>query len=81
MTKLISYMLPGVFLLVVFSLMKAFVIPVQTTFESWFVYVNFLVWIVCIVVPCVINYLTYMILIQRKTLFHWKISHRWIVGY
>ena len=57
MTKLISYMLPGVFLIVVFSLLKAFVIPAQTTFESWFVYFNFFFWVVCIVVPCLIYYL------------------------
>jgi hypothetical protein len=57
MTKLIAHMFPGVFLIVVFSLLKAYVIPAQTTFESWFVYVNFFVWIVCIVVPCVIYYL------------------------
>ena len=57
MTKLISYMLPGVFLIVVFSLLKAFVIPVHVTYELWFTYLNFFVWIVCIVVPCVIYYL------------------------
>ena len=57
MTKLISYMLPGVFLIVVFSLLKAYVIPVQVTFESWFIYLNFFVWVVCIVVPCLIYYL------------------------
>ena len=57
MTKLIAHMLPGVFLIVVFSLLKAYVIPTQTTFESWFIYVNFFVWILCIVVPCLIYYL------------------------
>ena len=57
MTKLIAHMLPGVFLIVVFSLLKAYVIPAHVTFESWFVYVNFLVWVVCITIPCVIYYL------------------------
>ena len=57
MTKLISYMLPGVFLIVVFSLLTAYVIPVDVPFESRFIYLNFFVWVVCIVVPCLIYYL------------------------
>ncbi len=57
MTKLIAHMLPGVFLIVVFSLLKSYVISPAVTIESWFIYLNFAFFAACVIVPCVIYFL------------------------
>lgn len=57
MNKLMSYLLPGVLLIVIFSLVKTFVLPPAVTLQEWFVYLTFAVTVLCVVVPCVIYYL------------------------
>ncbi len=57
MNKLMSYLLPGVLLIVIFSLVKTFVLPPAVTVQEWFVYLTFAVTVLCVVVPCVIYYL------------------------
>ena len=57
MTKLIAYLIPGLILILVFSLLKAFVFPIEVTLEPWFVDFNFLFFVACVVVPSVIYYL------------------------
>ncbi len=57
MNKLMSYLLPGVFLIVVFALVKTFLLPPSVTVQEWFVYLTAAVTVLCVVVPCVIYYL------------------------
>ena len=57
MTKLVAHMVPGLLLIVVFALLKNFVIPVEVTVQGWFVYLTAAVFIFSIVIPCVIYYL------------------------
>ena len=57
MNTLMSYLLPGVLLIVIFSLVKTFVLPPAVTVQEWFVYLTFAVTVLCVVVPCVIYYL------------------------
>ena len=57
MNKLMSYLLPGVLLIVIFSLVKTFVLSPAVTVQEWFVYLTFAVTVLCVVVPCVIYYL------------------------
>ena len=49
-------MIPGLLVTVAFML-KAFFVPIEVTFESWFVYLSAAVYILSVVVPCVIYYL------------------------
>ena len=57
MTKLVAHMVPGLLLIVVFALLKNFVIPVEVTVQGWFVYLTSAVIIFSIAIPCVIYYL------------------------
>ena len=57
MTKLVAHMIPGLLLIVVFALLKNFVIPVEVTVQGWFVYLTAAVFIFSIAIPCVIYYL------------------------
>lgn len=57
MNKLMSYLLPGILVLAVFSLITSFWVPVETSSESWYVYLTLAMWALCIVVPCVVYYL------------------------
>ena len=57
MTKLMSYLLPGFFLIAVFAIVKMFLLPPSVTVQEWFVYLTVAVTVLCVVVPCVIYYL------------------------
>ena len=57
MNKLVAHMIPGLLVFVAFMAVKAFFVPIEVTFESWFVYLSAAVYILSVVVPCVIYYL------------------------
>ncbi|MBO7384111.1 MAG: hypothetical protein J6U07_05855 [Fibrobacter sp.] len=57
MTKLLAYMLPGWFLILVFSLVTAYCVPVEVSSAPWFALMTVAIWAICVVVPCVIYYL------------------------
>ena len=57
MNKLMSYLLPGVFLIVACALVKAFLLPPSVTVQEWFVYLTAAVTVLCVMVPCIIYYL------------------------
>jgi cation transport ATPase len=57
MNKLMSYLLPGIFLIAVFAIVKTFFLPPAVTVQEWFVYLTVAVTVLCVVVPCVIYYL------------------------
>ena len=52
-----SYLLPGVFLIVVFALIKTFFISPDVALQEWFVYLTAAITALCVIVPCVIYYL------------------------
>ena len=52
-----SYLLPGVFLIVAFALVKTFLLPPSVTVQEWFVYLTAAVTVLCVMVPCIIYYL------------------------
>lgn len=57
MNKLMSYLLPGILVLIVFSLVTAFFVPVSTSSEPWYTFLTIAIWVLCIVVPCVVYFL------------------------
>lgn len=50
-------MIPGLLVIVAFMAVKNFLVPIDVTFESWFVYLSAAVYVLAVVVPCVIYYL------------------------
>ena len=50
-------MIPGLLVIVAFMAVKTFFVPIEVTFESWFVYLSAAVYILSVVVPCVVYYL------------------------
>ena len=57
MNKLVAHMIPGLLVIVAFMVVKDFLVPIDVTFESWFVYLSAAVYVLAVVVPCVIYYL------------------------
>jgi hypothetical protein len=57
MNKLVAHMIPGLLVIVAFMAVKNFLVPIDVTFESWFVYLSAAVYVLAVVVPCVIYYL------------------------
>ena len=57
MNKLVAHMIPGLLVIVAFMVVKNFLVPIDVTFESWFVYLSAAVYVLAVVVPCVIYYL------------------------
>jgi hypothetical protein len=57
MNKLVAHMIPGLLVIVAFMAVKNFLVPINVTFESWFVYLSAAVYVLAVVVPCVIYYL------------------------
>ena len=49
MNKLMSYLLPGVFLIAVFAIVKTFFLPPAVTVQEWFVYLTVAVTVLCVV--------------------------------
>ena len=50
-------MIPGLILIIAFSLLKTYVFSPEVMMESWFIYLNFAFFAACVIVPCVIYYL------------------------
>lgn len=57
MTKLIAYLVPGVLLMIAFTAVKNFVLSPDVTFSTWFVYLSFAFYMLCVLIPCVLYYL------------------------
>jgi hypothetical protein len=57
MNKLVAHMIPGLLVIVAFMAVKNFLVPIDVTFESWFVYLSAAVYVLAVVIPCVIYYL------------------------
>jgi len=57
MNKLVAHMIPGLLVIVAFMVVKNFMVPIEVTFESWFVYLTAAVFLLSIILPCVIYYL------------------------
>lgn len=50
-------MIPGLLVIVAFMVIKVYLVPIDVTFQTWFVYLSAAVYILSVVVPCVIYYL------------------------
>ena len=57
MNKLVAHMIPGLLVIVAFMAVKMYLIPIDVTFQTWFVYLSAAVYILSVIVPCVIYYL------------------------
>lgn len=57
MNKLVAHMIPGLLVIVAFMVVKNFMVPIEVTFESWFVYLTAAIFLLSIILPCVIYYL------------------------
>ena len=50
-------MIPGLLVIIAFMAVKIYLIPIDVTFQTWFVYLSAAVYILSVIVPCVIYYL------------------------
>jgi len=50
-------MIPGLLVIVAFMAVKMYLVPIDVTFQTWFVYLSAAVYILSVIVPCVIYYL------------------------
>ena len=50
-------MIPGLLVIIAFMAVKMYLIPIDVTFQTWFVYLSAAVYILSVIVPCVIYYL------------------------
>lgn len=57
MNKLVAHMIPGLLVIIVFMAVKMYLVPIDVTFQTWFVYLSAAVYILSVIVPCVIYYL------------------------
>lgn len=57
MNKLVAHMIPGLLVIIAFMAVKMYLIPIDVTFQTWFVYLSAAVYILSVIVPCVIYYL------------------------
>ena len=57
MNKLMSYLLPGVLVIVIFALIKTFFVSPDVAYSDWFVWLSAIITPLCVIVPCVIYYL------------------------
>ena len=58
MNKLMSYLIPGLLVIVIFALVKTFLVPPDVAIQDWFVYLTAAVMVLGVVIPCTIYYLT-----------------------
>ena len=47
-------MIPGLLVIIAFMAVKMYLIPIDVTFQTWFVYLSAAVYILSVIVPCVI---------------------------
>lgn len=57
MNKLMSFLIPGLLVIVAFALVKTFLVPPDIAVREWFVYLTAGVTVFGVVIPCVIYYL------------------------
>ena len=57
MNKLMSYLIPGLLVIVIFALAKTFLVPPDVAVKDWFVYLTAAVMVLGVLVPCIIYYL------------------------
>lgn len=57
MNKLVAHMIPGLLVIIAFMAVKMYLVPIDVTFQTWFVYLSAAVYILSVIVPCVIYYL------------------------
>ena len=57
MNKLIAHMIPGLLVILAFMVVKTYLVPIDVTFQTWFVYLSAAVYILSVIVPCVIYFL------------------------
>ena len=57
MNKLMSYLIPGLLVIVIFALVKTFLVSPDVAATDWFVYLTAAVTVLGVLVPCVIYYL------------------------
>ncbi len=57
MNKLMSYLIPGLLVIVIFALVKTFLVPPDVAVKDWFVYLTAAVMVLGVLIPCVIYYL------------------------
>ncbi len=53
-----SFLIPGLLVIVAFALVKTFLVPPDIAVREWFVYLTAGVTVFGVVIPCVIYYLT-----------------------
>lgn len=58
MNKLMSFLIPGLLVIVAFALVKTFLVPPDIAVREWFVYLTAGVTVFGVVIPCVIYFLT-----------------------
>lgn len=58
MNKLMSFLIPGLLVIVAFAAFKTFFVSPDVAFQDWFVYLTAAVTVLGVVIPCVIYYLT-----------------------
>lgn len=58
MNKFMSFLIPGLLVIVAFALVKTFLVPPDIAVREWFVYLTAGVTVFGVVIPCVIYYLT-----------------------
>ena len=58
MNKLMSFLIPGLLVIVAFALVKTFLVPPDIAVREWFVYLTAGVTVFGVGIPCVIYYLT-----------------------
>ena len=57
MNKLIAHMIPGLLVILAFMVVKTYLVPIDVTFQTWFVYLSAAVYILSVIVPCVIYFM------------------------
>lgn len=57
MNRLMSFLLPGVVLMILFSVATARYVSLEISSTDWFVYLSFFVYVLCVVIPCVLYYI------------------------
>ena len=50
-------MIPGLLVILAFMVVKTYLVPIDVTFQTWFVYLSAAVYILSVIVPCVIYFL------------------------
>lgn len=58
MSKLLSYLIPGIVVAAILMAVKAFLLPEELCKADWFNILMSIVYLACIIVPCAIYFFT-----------------------